>query len=106
MGVEDLRELFAYAGRGASDDEDLLLLLDAATRVYRVKWRYLARLIGDVLLCELGFGRECLADLIAHCCGLGIDAEQRTTVMEERSGDSRVVLCPLLQASADQFQPL
>ena len=30
MGVEDLRELFAYAGRGASDDEDLLLLLDDA----------------------------------------------------------------------------
>ena len=36
--------------------------------------KYLAGLIGEVLLGELGSGREDLADGIAHCCSLGTDA--------------------------------
>lgn len=57
--------------------------------VRRMRWRgtwgmYLACLIGEVLLSELGFGRKCLAELIAHCCSVWVDARVVAQWLRER----------------------
>jgi len=70
VGIEDLGEFFAYSGRGAGDDEDLLLLQLGCAKgeLSKEPTTYLASLIWQILLSELGFWGECLAELVTHCC--------------------------------------
>jgi len=72
MGIEDLGKLFAYSGRGAGNDEDLLLQLGRAGGGESAEGpaTYLASLVREVLLSKLGLWRESLAELITHCCSL------------------------------------
>lgn len=77
MGVEYLRQLFANAGGGAGDDEDLLVAIIRYVGAELGEGEtYLTSLVAEILLSEFGFGREYLADCIAHCSGLVTDAER------------------------------